>query len=155
MMRAPLALSLLAWCMGMSFGAAAAELMPASPTSIGMRMDIEWIENAAPIPTLFQSDSAARAVGEPIGPDLEWFLRTADRRLSIALQRWSARAGWQLVWEAERDFPIEVEVRLQGPFSSVLQEVMESLATTDYPLQAVLNTQGSILRIRHQEGSLR
>lgn len=82
-----------------------------------------------------------------------WRLGLEDRRLSIALQRWSAVAGWQLVWEAERDFPIEAHIQIRGDFSSALQEVMKSLAETDYPLQAVLNTSSRILRVRRQHES--
>lgn len=88
------------------------------------------------------------------GPQL-WTLGIEDRRLSMVLQRWSAQAGWQLVWEAERDFPIEAHVRIHADFLVALEEVMNSLADSDYPLQAVMNPQTGVLRVRRQHESLR
>jgi hypothetical protein len=84
-----------------------------------------------------------------------WQLTVGDRRLSMALQRWSALAGWQLVWEAERDFPMEANVQIHGTFMVALQEVMNSLADSDYPLQAVVNAQTQVLRVRRQHESTR
>lgn len=81
---------------------------------------------------------------------MRWVLSPSDRTLSLALQRWSAAAAWQLVWEAERDFPIEVEMQLEGHFSAVLEQVMKSLQDSDHPLQAVMNAQTRVLRIRRQ-----
>ena len=82
----------------------------------------------------------------------EWQINPSDRRLSIVLQRWSAQANWQLVWEAERDFPVEVRVVLEGSFTDALKEVMKSLSDTDYPLQAVMNAKTRVLRVRHRSG---
>jgi hypothetical protein len=84
-----------------------------------------------------------------------WALNTADRRLSMALQRWSAVAGWQLVWEAERDFPIEASIELAGSLPEALEKVMNSLADSDYPLQAVMNAQTRVLRVRRQHDNPR
>ena len=85
-------------------------------------------------------------------PESNWWLNPQDRRLSIVLQRWSAQAGWQLVWEAERDFPLEVQAELTGSFAEVLSELMDSLADTDYPLQAVMNPRTRVVRVRHRAG---
>jgi hypothetical protein len=98
-------------------------------------------------------DAPAPSVSEA-APNI-WRLHTTDRRLSMTLQRWSALAGWQLVWEAERDFPIEANIELAGSFASALEAVMKSLADSDYPLQALMNTQTRVLRVRRQHESTR
>lgn len=134
---------------------ALAESGNAVPPRAAVRMAVEWLPFAQPSAGPMPRARAIAPLDQALGPQLDWLLSPADRRLSIALQRWSALAGWQLVWEAERDFPIEVEVRLQGAFSSVLEEVMGSLSDSDYPLRAVMNTQGRVLRIRHQYGGPR
>jgi hypothetical protein len=43
-----------------------------------------------------------------------------------------------------------LEVRLQGALSSVLEQIMSSLQDSDYPLQAVMNPQTRVVRVRRQ-----
>ena len=128
-----------------------------------LRMDIEWIsspQNPLPSRSFMGSEQAAaraedslpESVEPAAEPKSEWQISTSDRRLSIVLQRWSALAGWQLVWEAERDFPVEVQVLLNGSFSEALLEVMNSLSDSDYPLKAVMNAKTRVLRVRHRSG---
>jgi hypothetical protein len=51
------------------------------------------------------------------------------------------------VWDAERDFPIENHIMLEGTFVQVVQTVMDSLNDSDYPLQAALNPSTRVIRI--------
>lgn len=129
-------------------------------------MSIEWLPYARPpiqinrqTDTASQEDTAWGALPEVADKSVKepktWSLSTDDRRLSIVLQRWCALAGWQLVWEAERDFPIEVNVKIRGDFSTALEKVMKSLADSDYPLQGVVNAQTRVLRVRRQHESMR
>ena len=77
---------------------------------------------------------------------------TQDRSLYHTLSRWAQAASWQLLWEAERDFPIRAQIRMEGGFTSAVQLVMNSLASTDYPLQAVMNKSTRVISvIRHQD----
>jgi hypothetical protein len=128
-----------------------------------LRMDVEWINSPqSPLPSRSGGGAPPHSFrGEGESPDLvepgtetksEWQINPSDRRLSIVLQRWSAQANWQLVWEAERDFPVEVRVVLDGSFSEALNEVMKSLSDSDYPLQAVMNAKTRVLRVRHRSG---
>ena len=85
-----------------------------------------------------------------------WSLQPEDKRLSIALNRWAQQAGWQIVWEAERDFVIESSLHLSGDFLRSIDAVMQSLASTDYPLQAKANRSTLTLRIsRYQDAGIR
>ncbi len=76
-----------------------------------------------------------------------WSIETADTTLSNTLSRWSRQEKWQLLWEADRDFPILATVYLQGSFQSAILSVMHSLSDSDYPLQAILNPNTRIVRI--------
>ena len=63
------------------------------------------------------------------------------------LLRWTREAGWQLVWEAERDFAIDAQVALQGSFLQALGQAMATLSDSDFPLQATANTATRVVRI--------
>ena len=68
-----------------------------------------------------------------------WSLEVSDTTLSNTLSRWSRQVKWQLLWEADRDFPILANVYLKGSFESAILSVMQSLSDSDYPLQAIIN----------------
>lgn len=84
------------------------------------------------------------------GETQTWSLLRQDMTLYKAFLRWSSEANWQLVWDAERDFPIESDVRFSGNLIGVVSDALETLKHTDYPLQAVVNVQQRVIRIvRH------
>jgi hypothetical protein len=84
----------------------------------------------------------------------QWSLLVEDRTLYQALGRWSAVAGWQLIWDADRDFPVESNVHLTQTFLGAIEIVLETLKDTDYPLQAAVNTETRVVRIiRHLDQS--
>lgn len=145
---------MIGWC---SLSCLAAGPVPAaSPPAVDLA--IEWVRQHRPpvlplgsemaAPT--GADAALTALPDHGAAPQAWSLRTDDRRLSMALQRWCVLAGWQLVWEAERDFPVEVGIEVQGSWTSALEQVMKSLQDSDYPLQAVMNPQTRVLRVRRQ-----
>ena len=129
--------------------AAGASASPKTKATAPVDMSVEWLRNTRPAITDLKPPPGM----DPqmaTGPIQTWNIRTSDRVLSTALLRWSQSIGWQMIWDAERDFPIEVDVDLHGDISSALDQVMRSLAKTDYPLQVVLNMQARIIRIRRQ-----
>ena len=88
----------------------------------------------------------------PEGVQPIWSIEIKDVTLSNTLLRWSQQERWQMVWEADRDFPILATVYLKGSFQSVILSVMESLAQTDYPLQAIMHPNSKVVRIvRHMQ----
>ena len=140
-------------CAGLSFAATAGDSPapgPAKAPRAPVDMAIEWVWPTRPPIQTLPTGEVTTPVPAALGPIENWTLGPQDRRLSIALQRWTAQAGWQLLWEADRDFPIELEVRLQGALSSVLEQIMSSLQDSDYPLQAVMNPQTRVVRVRRQ-----
>jgi hypothetical protein len=111
--------------------------------------DLEWRKSPRPaieskdrkhIPATLPDNSS-----DPVTPI--WSIETADTTLSNTLSRWSRQEKWQLLWEADRDFPILATVYLKGSFQSAILSVMQSLSDSDYPLQAILNPNTRIVRI--------
>lgn len=88
----------------------------------------------------------ARAASEP-GGATAWAFTHADGTVHQALQRWTREAGWQLVWEVERDFPIDAEVTLRGTFLDALDQTMAVLRDTDFPLQARVQAESRVVRV--------
>jgi type II secretory pathway component GspD/PulD (secretin) len=112
---------------------------------------LEWAK--APKPTLPQptgSTAPVQASAEDVSAI--WSLQTQDKTLYHSISRWAQSANWQLMWEAERDFPIQAQISIEGSFTAAIQMVMNSLANTDYPLQAVMNNSTRVISvIRHQD----
>jgi hypothetical protein len=114
-------------------------------------ISVEWAPT--PRPTLPRVSQAPRpemmALAEPVAI---WALQTQDRTLYHSLNRWAQAAQWQLMWEAERDFPIQAQVSFEGGFTAAIEAVMSALAGSDYPLQAIMNSATRVVSIvRHQQ----
>lgn len=85
--------------------------------------------------------------------DRQWTVPFSDVTVRRLLQRWSADAGYQLLWDVPRDYPIEVEMTLSGKFRDVVWLVAKSLAETDAPVQVSINTDIRLVRVvRHLNG---
>lgn len=106
---------------------------------------VEWIKTPrAPLSSKARPESPT---GDTAEASAEWQVLLADRTFYQTMLRWTRHAGWQLVWEAERDFAIDAQVSLHGTFLQVLDISMRSLLNTDYPLQAQVNEQTRVVRI--------
>lgn len=106
---------------------------------------VEWIKTPRARLTLKKTpESPIDDAEEPKG---DWQVLLDDRTFYQTMLRWTRLAGWQLVWEVERDFAIDAQVSLHGTFLEVLDISMRSLLNTDYPLQAQVNEQTRVLRI--------
>jgi hypothetical protein len=69
-----------------------------------------------------------------------------DETLSIALKRWSTQEGYQLVWDAAKDFPAIQTVYESSNIENVILKVMKDIENTDYPLHACIY-KNKVLRI--------
>ena len=134
-------------------------------------LEVEWIRSPRAVLSLDngglttqQRAVAATQGAKPVvleantmrtGTRQVWSIEQSEKRLSSALERWAQLAGWQLVWEAERDFAIESNLHLEGEFLKAVGTVMQSLSNTDYPLQAKANNATLTLRIsRYQDAGV-
>ena len=122
---------------------------PAQAQIVSPDSDIEW--RKSPKPQLQPSERQHIPVTIPeatAGTVLPiWTLEISDGTLSNTLSRWSRQEKWQLLWEADRDFPILATVYLKGSFQSAILKVMQSLSDTDYPMQAIINPDSRVIRI--------
>ncbi|UIN19844.1 toxin co-regulated pilus biosynthesis Q family protein [Herbaspirillum frisingense] len=119
--------------------------------------DSVWLPKGASSEPDLSDGIGVSAIDQHPDPGVQqWQVRRADVSVRRMLQRWAQEAGWQLLWDAPRDFPIETELQLSGRIEQVVSAVVESLATTDYPVQARINSELRIIRIgRYLEGKAR
>jgi|LauGreDrversion4_2_1035121.scaffolds.fasta_scaffold18847_5 hypothetical protein len=111
--------------------------------------DMEW--RKSPRPAIERSERKHTPITLPDSPSDTvtpiWTIESNDVTLSNTLSRWSRQEKWQLMWEADRDFPVLATVYLKGSFQSAILAVMQSLSDSDYPLQAILNPNTRVVRI--------
>jgi len=145
----------LAWACGVG-GVGAANAL-AAPTNMMAPMDlaVEWVSHTQK-PVFANPASAMAKEASAEGDPQRWQVLLQDKTLSQTMFRWAQAAGWQIQWDAERDHPIEASIEIQATFVGALKMVMESLADSEYPLQAVLNPQTRSMRVvRHNESPRR
>ncbi|WP_310646365.1 toxin co-regulated pilus biosynthesis Q family protein [Limnohabitans sp.] len=150
--------------------AATAQTQDPSISATRVALDVEWIRSPRAVLSLDSGLTTQQRAGAAIqgakpvmleanttrtGGRQVWSIEQSEKRLSSALERWAQLAGWQLVWEAERDFVIESNLHLEGEFLRAVGTVMQSLGNTDYPLQAKANSATLTLRIsRYQDAGV-
>ena len=76
-----------------------------------------------------------------------WTVQFSDGTVRRMLQRWADDAGYQLLWEVPRDFPVEIEMTVQRTFRDALSLVAKSLANTDAPIQININPEVRFIRV--------
>lgn len=82
-----------------------------------------------------------------VDPVRTWEIAPGDRTLNTTFSKWSASAGWQLVWDLEVDYPIETRAVLQGTFEEAVALVAQSLSAASIPIQATFYAGNKVLRI--------
>lgn len=76
-----------------------------------------------------------------------WVISPTDVTLRRALSKWVTRAGWQLVWDASVDVPINVDAKFNGDFTAAVKSLFQSLSAADVTLSAVLYSGNRVLRV--------
>ena len=83
---------------------------------------------------------APAAVSPPSGPPpaapsappavvvQEVWTAAAGRQLRAVLDDWAGRAGWTLVWQSDRDYPLEASASFTGDFTQAAQQLVAALA---------------------------
>ena len=105
------------------------------------------LERSAQRPILFNRGEAVGQDDVKSGVAQLWAISLQDKTLYRVMRRWAAQAQYQLVWQVDRDFPIESEVVFEGSFRHAVGQVMSGVAVTDFPLQAVFNSDTRVLRV--------
>lgn len=76
-----------------------------------------------------------------------WEVSTKDKTLRVSLTRWVSLAGWQLVWDIDRDFNVDASATINGSFKDAVTDLVTSLSSSDYPVRAVFYEKSKTLRI--------
>ncbi|MBC7502163.1 MAG: TcpQ domain-containing protein [Herminiimonas sp.] len=106
--------------------------VPAIPTIV--------IAAAAPMPALALSPALAT-------PSSSWEIALTDKTLNAALARWTAAAGWQLLWELPVDYAVEARTVVPGSFEDAVEMVTRSMETAEIPMKAIFYKGNRVLRI--------
>jgi hypothetical protein len=77
----------------------------------------------------------------------EWQMRISDGSVRNTLARWASEAGWQFVWEVPTDFAVDATATVHGTFEQALHQVVEALAGSAVPIQAVMYKRNRVLRV--------
>jgi hypothetical protein len=77
----------------------------------------------------------------------QWDIRATDRTLNVAMARWAAAAGWQLLWEVPVDYAVEADTTIPGTFEQAVEAVTRSMESAEIPLKAIFYKGNSVLRI--------
>jgi hypothetical protein len=159
------------WLVSILLGTGMANAQTYADRAARLALEVEWVRSPRAVidinatPLRLQPAEKGKPFSAPVELEphlandkepMVWSLGPPDKKLSVALTRWAQQAGWQMVWEAERDFVIESSLHLSGDFLRSMDAVMQSLADTDYPLQAKANRSTLTLRIsRYQDAGNR
>lgn len=128
--------------MQIAAGGAAAAVEPARYAAVA-NSDAAAIGQVAPAPEPDAPPAAAQAqLRVPT-----WEVVPSDRTLQTALARWSAVAGWQLVWELPVDYAVSVRTEIRGTFAEAVALVTKSMATAEIPMKAIFYDGNRVLRI--------
>lgn len=135
-----------------------------SPEVEGINPQLQWSRSLMPSiqlrPRPDPAGSVVPAAAVPESPavaaDRQWTILMSDKTLYRTLRRWAGEANYQLLWQVDRDYPIEVSVQFKGALRDAVEQVVAGVALTDYPIQAVFNTQARVLRVvRHMDDGRR
>ncbi|MBD8577565.1 toxin co-regulated pilus biosynthesis Q family protein [Pseudomonas syringae] len=114
-----------------AFGANAVPLQP------GKAMPI------TPVPPVV----VAKVTPPPKPAPEQWVIAASDATLRRALNKWAVKAGWQLVWEASVDVPINVTASFEGDFRTAVKRLFQSLSAADVNLNGMLYAGNRVLRV--------
>lgn len=81
-----------------------------------------------------------------VSDQIEWNIPSGTN-LRIVLRNWSKTAGWNLIWEAPREYYTRLPVSLVGSFEQVIHQLMESVSQTNPELEAILYRRNKVVVI--------
>lgn len=90
------------------------------------------------------SDSGS---GRPAQPDLSWSVR-AESTLHTTLENWSAREGWELIWDAKNDYRIRASADLGSDFLAAVRALADAVHMTSPDLTVTLYLGNRVIHVR-------
>lgn len=82
--------------------------------------------------------NAAKAAAQKAAavPTTRFKFEPTDLSFKQALTRWAKIAGWQVSWEAEKDFPGRISAEFPNDFELAVGEATKAYRNSDYPLKS-------------------
>lgn len=81
-----------------------------------------------------------------------WTLDSKDKTVRVGMSRWASEAGWQLVWRADYDMPIEASVSIPGSFEFAVNEICRASQYTGKQLIAEMHDKNKVIVIYTPNG---
>lgn len=79
-------------------------------------------------------DAKALAKAAPVQTRFKF--EPSDLSFKLALMRWAKVVGWQVSWEAEKDFPGRISAEFPNDFEQAVAEATKAYKNSDYPLKS-------------------
>lgn len=80
-----------------------------------------------------------------------WDMKVSDKTVKKTMQRWATQAGWQLIWNANVDFPISAEMKIDGTFDYAVNEICRASQFTDNKIIGEFHPKNKVLVITTQD----
>lgn len=79
-------------------------------------------------PTSLAAVPAEVPVESAVMPEEKW-AATVGQSLRSVLQEWGARAGWTVVWQSDREYPIDAAATFSGDFTKAASQLFDGFST--------------------------
>jgi hypothetical protein len=90
-----------------------------------------------PVPAVAVEDTWTAAVGET---------------LQSVLRSWGDHAGWTLVWQSDRDYPVDAQATFSGDFTTAASQLLDGFATAVPAPYAHLYRGNHVILVQSGEG---
>lgn len=85
----------------------------------------------------------------PLGiPEPEGMWELVPGRIKVQIEKWGTTAGYQVIWDASKDFEIGVNAAFNGTFRKAVHNVVESLRESGANVQAKIYEANRVLVIK-------
>ena len=80
-----------------------------------------------------------------------WEMKISDKTVKKTFQRWAKDAGWQLIWNANIDYPISAGMSIEGDFDYAVDEVCRASQFTDNKIIGEFHPKNKVIVITTQD----
>ena len=77
----------------------------------------------------------------------QWKMDLSDGTVKKSLQKWAKQAGWQLIWTANVDFPVQASMVIDGKFDYAVNEVCRASQFTGIQLLGEFHPKNKVVVI--------
>ena len=85
--------------------------------------------------------------GRQLAPDTSWSVRS-ETTLRDTLENWSAREGWELIWDARNDYRIRASADLGQDFLSAVRALADAVHMTSPDLTVTIYLGNRVIHVR-------